>query len=245
MPFVVSSLIPAFTLRVPSAPWHVSNRRSCCLVDSLDGEHVLQPFLARRFWFLVVADAVGEMFRLNRKLIRMFLRAHLLDSLSADFPVQPDTFVVKRGLHHQIASLAVDCQEAWSALAVRTTTGSDDAGRQLHRPLHRLFHFAETAAALTCGDHTIEIHRLLARDVANRIQRINPQIQQRATPPGSLREPPRARRLLPEEATLQRLQLPELAGLDDRNRLVPHWLIVHAVADHQLDLGLPASVDHL
>src|SRR5207248_3219086 len=87
--------------------------------------------------------------------------------------------------------------------------------------------------------------RLLARDMANRVERINPQIQQRATTSQGLRKSPCARWLLPEEATLERLQLPEPARLNDPDRLLPHWLVVHAVADHQFDLSLTASVDHL
>src|SRR5215472_10097202 len=178
MPFVVSSLASYFHLSSALPHLYSGNRRSRCLIDGLNSEHVLQPFLARRLRFLVVADAVGEMFRFNRKLIRMFLSAHLLDLLSTDLAMQPDTLVVKRRFHHQIPGLPVDRQDAWSALTVRTTARSDDAGRQLHRPLHRLFHFAEAAAVLPGGNHSAEIRRLLARDVADRVQRINPQIEQ-------------------------------------------------------------------
>src|SRR5213082_3859262 len=94
------------------------------------------------------------------------------------------------------------------------------------------------------SDLSSEIRRLLAGDMTNRVERINPQIQQRATATESLCKSPCARSLLPEEATMQRFQLPELARLDDPDRLLPQWLVVHAVADHQFDLGLPAGIDH-
>src|SRR5438270_12584867 len=114
MPFVLSSLAPYFHL--PCALWSVplnsGNWRSRSLVNSLNGEHVLQSFLAGRFRLLVVADAVREMFRLDRELIWMFLGAPQLDGLSTGFAMQPETFVVKSGLHHQIAGVAVDSENA-------------------------------------------------------------------------------------------------------------------------------------
>src|SRR5689334_9489134 len=159
--------------------------------------------------------------------------------------MHPHTLIVKSRFHHQITVLAVDRKDARSALTVRTTAGSDDAGRQLHRPFHRLFHFAEAAAALTRGDHRSEIRRLLARDMANCIERINSQIQQSASTSKGLGKSPCTRSLLSEEAAVERLQLAKLARLDYPDRLLPHWLVVHAIADHQFDLGLPAGIDHL
>src|SRR5579859_964628 len=79
----------------------------------------------------------------------------------------------------------------------------------------------------------------------NCVERIDPQIQERTPTPESFGEPPCTGWLLPEEATLERFQLPEAARLNDPDRLIPHWLELHAVADHQFDLGLPAGIDHL
>src|SRR6185437_10530267 len=110
-----------------SRPYKSSNWCARCLVNSLDGEHVLQSFLARSRRLFVVADAVGEMLCLDLELIRMSLRAHLLDRFSIGFAMQPETFVVKTGFHHQVSGFAVDREEAWSALTVRATARCDDA----------------------------------------------------------------------------------------------------------------------
>src|SRR5581483_746125 len=67
----------------------------------------------------------------------------------------------------------------------------------------------------------------------------------RATAAESLREPPFSGWLLAEEAAAKRLQLPDASGLDDPDRLIPHWFVLHAVADHEFDLRLAAGVDHL
>src|SRR5690242_13006299 len=102
MPFV-GSFLPLYVFH-PSCdldyPFNSSNRRARRLVNTFDGEHVFQSSLAWRRRLLVVADAVGEMLRLDLELIWMFLRAHLLDRLSIDFAVQPEAFVVKSGFHH-------------------------------------------------------------------------------------------------------------------------------------------------
>src|SRR6202167_601595 len=103
-----------------------------------------------RSWRMV-AVAAGEMLCIQHELDGKLTGAKLVDRLTANLSTQVDGIVVERRFHHQVSLLAIDMQKTWPALAIRTTARGDDAGRQLHRPLHRLFHFGEATALVARG----------------------------------------------------------------------------------------------
>src|ERR1700722_1084039 len=118
---------------------------------------------------------------------------------------------MKRRLHHQISFVAIDVEHARPTRAIGTAARSDDAGRELHRPFHRLLDLGETAAVIAGGDDGGETRGLFAGDVSDRVERINTQIHQRSATTKALGESPGAGRLLSEEAAVKRLYFTDLS----------------------------------
>jgi len=156
-----------------------------------------------------------------------------------------DALVVERGIHFEVALFGIDVQKARSALTIRAAARGENAGGELHGPLHRLLHFGEAPAMVASGHDCGEISGLFSSDVADCVQRVDAEIHQGSASAEFLAEPPRAGGLLRIEAALERFQLANGAGSNHLDGLLPRRVIMHAIADHQLDLCLAAYIDHL
>src|SRR5580658_1464839 len=172
------------------------------------------------------------MLGLEHELEWKLARAELVDCLPANLAVEVDAIVVERGFADEVALFAIDAEKTRPALAIGTATRGDDAGGKLHRPLHRLLYLGEATALVARRHHGVKMGGLLACDMADGVQRVNAEVHQRSAAAKFSTEPPGAHRLLREEASLERLQLADLARLDDVNGLQPRRVIVNAVADH-------------
>src|SRR3984957_5318748 len=85
----------AWTLRSTSdrdLAWRSNSgeRFAGCFVDRLNGDHILEPFLARRLRFLTVADALSKMLRLNGELVRLLFGTELINRSSTNLSAYMD-----------------------------------------------------------------------------------------------------------------------------------------------------------